>query len=129
LVLDQRVDAIGISARDGDADLAVSAGRQPRIPGDLRPGLAAVGRLEEPAAGAAAGHLVLDAVRLPQCGIHHVRILRIDRNVDRAGPGITKQLPLPGLAAVDALEDAALVARRAVLAEVGDEDDVWIGRM
>ena len=100
-----------------------------RVARDLLPRLAAVGRLEEAAAGAAARHLVLDAVGLPQRREHHVRVLPIDLDVDGAGLVVAEQHLLPRLAAVGALEDAALVARLAVAAEVGDEDDVGIGRM
>ena len=76
--------------------------------------LAAVGRLEEAAARAAARHLVLDAVGLPQRGVHHVRVLAIDRDVDRAGLAVAEQHLLPALAAVGRLEHAALVAVLAV---------------
>ena len=114
LVLDERVDAVRVGAGDGDADLADHAGRQAWRARDLSPRLAAVGRLVEAAAGTAARHLVLDAIRLPQRRVHHVRIPPIDADVDRAGLVVAEQLPLPRLAAVDALEEAALVARSAV---------------
>ena len=104
-------------------------GGHARVARDLLPGLAAVGRLEEAAAGAAARHLVLDAVRLPQRGVDHARVLAIDRDVDRAGLGVAEQHLLPALAAVDRLEDAALVVVPAVASEVGDEDDVGVGGM
>ena len=129
LVLDQRVDAVGIRGRQRDADLADHPRRHARVARDLFPGLAAVGRLEEAAARTAARHLILDAIRLPHRRVHHARVLAIDRDVDRAGLGVAEQHLLPGLAAVDRLEHAALVVVLAVAAEVGDEDDVGVGRM
>ena len=77
------------------ADLAVESLRQAAGARDLLPRLAAVGRLEEAAAGAAARHLVLDAVRLPQRREHHVRIPAIDLHVDAAGLGVAEQHFLP----------------------------------
>ena len=77
--------------------------------------LAAVGGLEQAAARAAARHLVLDAVRLPQRGVHHVRVLadrsrcRPRRSCRRGTAPCFHVLP-PSVR----LEDAALVARRAV---------------
>ena len=51
-VLHESVDAVGIGARDCDADAADDALlRQPRRSSDLGPGLTAVGALEEAAAG------------------------------------------------------------------------------
>ena len=77
------------------------AGR-PWIARDLRPRLAAVGRLEQAAARAAARHLVLDAIRLPQRRVHHVGIAPIDRDVDGAGLVVAEQHLAPRLAAVGA---------------------------
>ena len=127
LVLDQRVDAIRVRARDGDADPADDAGRQTLGAGDLRPGLAAVGGLEQPAARAAARHLVLDPVRLPQRRVHHAGVAPIDDDVHGAGLVVAVEHLLPRLAAVGALEQAALLARHAVAPEAGDEDDVVVG--
>src|SRR5439155_1638481 len=93
------------------------------------PGVAAVGRLEQAAAGAAARHLILDAIRLPHCREQDVRIPAIDLDVHGARLAVAEQLPLPRLPAVGALVEAALVARRAVASEVGDEDDVGVRRM
>ena len=56
-------------------------------------------------------------------------LLRIDRDVDRGGLVVAEQRALPRLAAVGALVDAALLARRAQLAERRDEHDVRVGRM
>ena len=129
LVLDERVDAVRVRTRDTDADLAHEPLRQALIARDLAPGVAAVGGLVQAAARTAARHLVFDAVGLPQRGEHHVRVPAIDRDIRGAGLRVLEQHLLPRRAAVGALEDAALVARHAVLAEVGDEHDVGIRRM
>ncbi len=116
-VLDQRVDAIRIRLGVGQADASDQAGGQAGVAGDLGPGLAAVGGLIHAAAGTAARHLVFDAVRLPQRGVDDVRVVGVDHDVDGAAARILEQRALPRLAAVGALEDAALLARPAVLAE------------
>ncbi len=125
-VFDQRVDTIRVGARHRDTNLADHAGGETGAPRDLGPGITAVGRFEQAAAGAAARHLVLDAIGLPQRRVDHVGILRIDREIDRAGLVVAEEGLLPGLAAVDTLEDAAFGAGCAVLAERCDEDDVRV---
>src|SRR4029078_11546450 len=87
VVLDERVDAIRVGAGDGDAHLPVDSLRHPAGARDFLPRLAAVGRFEQSAAGAAARHLILDAICLPQRGEHYVRIASIDFDVDAAGLG------------------------------------------
>ena len=68
LGLDQGVDAAAVRRRDGDADLAPDAFGQARSsPGfELLPGVAAVARDVQAAAGAAAGHLPRLAAGLPR---------------------------------------------------------------
>ena len=108
----------GVGGRDRHADAPHQPlGRQPGVARDLRPRLAAVGALEQPAPRTAARHLVFLAVRLPHRRVHHVRVLAVDRDVDRAGLVVAEEHLAPRLAAVGALEHAALVARHAVLAE------------
>jgi len=127
LVLDEGVDPVRVRARDSDADAADHALGKPGIAGDLCPCVAAVRRLEQSAARTAARHLVFDPERFPQRGEHHVRCLAVDRNIDRPGLIVPEERLLPGLAAVCALENAAFVARRSVLAEGGDVNDVRVG--
>src|SRR5688572_5092059 len=129
LVFDQRVDAIGVGLRVGETDAADHARRQPGVARDLGPRLAAVGRLIHAAAGAAARHLVFNAIRLPQRGIDHVRIVGVDHDIDGAAARILEQRALPRFAAIGALEHAALFARTVIQTECGDVDDVWIGWM
>src|SRR6185437_4474503 len=127
LVLDEREDAIRIDGRDRDADLAVDARRQTFGVGDFGPGLAAVGRLVQSAARAAARHSPFVAIGLPERGVHDIRIGAVDLDVGGAGLVILVEDLAPGLSAVGALEHAALGARRAELPEVGEEDDVGVG--
>ena len=67
LRLDQRVDAPAVRRRDGDADLAPDALGQ-AVAGELLPGVAAVARDVEAAAGAAARQVPRAAPRLPEAG-------------------------------------------------------------
>ena len=129
VVLHQRVHALGIRGRRRDTDASDEPRRQARVARDLRPGLATVGALEQATARTAARHLVFLAIRLPQRGIHHVRVGAIERDVDGAGLFVAEQHFLPRGAAVRALEHTAFRTRHAVLAERRDEDDVGIGRM
>src|SRR5205823_9340203 len=116
LVLDQCVDPLPI--RPGcDPDAPDRACRHARVAGDLGPGLTAVGALEQPAAGAAARHLVFLPVGLPERGVHHLRVRAVDAHVDRSGPVVAEQHATPALAAVGAFVEATLAARHAVLAE------------
>ena len=84
LVLDQCVNPVGVGPGVSHADAADHARGHAGVAGDLGPRLAAVGRLVEAAAGSAARHLVLDAIRLPQRGVEHVRVVGIDDDVDGA---------------------------------------------
>ena len=129
LVLHQRVDAAAVGARHGHADAPHHARGQARRARDLGPGVAAVGALEKPAARAATRHLVLDTIRLPQRCVDHARVLAVDRQIYRAGLAVAEEHALPALAAVDALEHAALIARAVVVAEGGHVDDVGVGRV
>ena len=95
LVLDERVDAVAVGARHGHADASHHAGGQAWGARDLGPVFAAVGGLEEAAAGTAARHLVLDPIRLPQRRVHHVGVLAIDRQVDGAGLAVAEEHLLP----------------------------------
>src|SRR5262249_51299301 len=129
LVLDERVDAARIGASDRDAYLAEDPWGGAWVACDPAPRPAAVDRFEEAAARTAARHLILDAIRLPERRKDNVRIPPIDLDVDPAGLRVAEQCALPRPAAVGALVDAALVARRAVAPEIGHEDDVGVGRV
>jgi hypothetical protein len=127
--LHQCVNAIGIGLGVRQPDPADHARGQARVTCDLRPRLAAVGGLVHAAAGSAARHLVLDAIRLPQCGVDHIGIVGVDHDIDGAGARILEQRAFPRLAAVGALENAALLARAVIQPERRDIDDVGIGRV
>src|SRR5207302_3056724 len=111
---DLRVEAARVGARDGEADLAENPFRQPGVARDLGPVVAAVARLEDAAAGAAARHLPRVAVRLPQRRVDDLRVVGIENQLDRAGLVVAEQDLLPRLAAVLRPEDAALRIRRRV---------------
>ena len=96
---------------------------------ELRPGIAAIARDVQAAAGAAAGQLPRLAARLPQAGEQDPRVGRVDGDVAGAGVGVLGEHLLPGLAAVGGAIDAAFLARPERRAEHGGEGDVGIGRM
>ena len=129
VVFDERVHAIGVRARHGNADTAIHTGRQPLGARDLRPCLPAVRALEQTAARPAAGHRVLITEGLPHRRVHDVRIGAVNGDVDGGRPVVAIQHTLPRPAGIAALIDAPLRTRRAVLAERRDEDDVGIGGM
>ena len=79
--LDVRPEPVGVRAGHGDADVSPEPFRQAGIAGDLRPVVAAVGRFEHPAAGAARRQHPGRAPRLPEAGVEHVRIVRVHREV------------------------------------------------
>src|SRR6185503_19405254 len=108
----------------GDADPADNARREAWPASDLRPRLAAVGLLEQAAARTAARHLILDAVGLPERGVHDIGIAAIDRKVHGAGLVIAKQRSPPAAPAVGGLEHTSLVTCHAVFAERRDEHHV-----
>src|SRR5207302_918051 len=82
------------------------AGRQ-AVALELLPGVAAVGRAVQAAAGPAAGQLPGAAAGLPQGGEQHARVGRVEANLDGAGVGVLLEDLLPGLAAVGGAVDAA----------------------
>ena len=90
---------------------------QTRLARELRPRVAAVGRLEEAAARAAARHRVGQPVGLPQRGVEHLRVVAVHHEIDRAGLRVAVQHLLPGLPAVARPEHAALLVRTGHVAE------------
>ncbi len=129
LVFHDGVDAIGIAAGDGDADLSDDAGGHAGIAGDLGPVVAAVGGFEEAAGGAAAGEAPRRAVGVPDGGVENVGVGRVEAEIDGAGAIVAKEDFGPGLAAVFRAEDAAFLVGAVGVAERGDVDDVGIRRM
>ena len=129
-VLEEGVDAVRVRARHGHPDAPDDAlGRHAGVPRDLGPAVAAVGRLEHAAAGAAGRHRVLLAEGLPERRVEHVRVVPVDHDVDRAGALVAEEDALPAVAAVGRTEDAPLLARHPVLPERRDVDNGRIGRV
>ena len=106
LRLHDRVDAVRVRRGHRDADLP-HEGRQPL--GQPGPRIAAVGRLPDAAARAAAAHLPGQPLVIPERGVEHARIRGIHREVVGAAGGV---LPLEDLrprpAPVGRAVDAAL---------------------
>ena len=130
VVLEEGVDAVGVRGRHRQADLADDAPRRHAgVAGDLGPGGAAVDRFEHAAARPAGRHGVLLAEGLPERRVDHVRVVAVERDVDRPGALVPEEDALPSVAPVGRLEDAALLAGDAVLPERRDVDNVGIGRV
>ncbi len=120
------VDAPAVGGRHGDADAPEALGRQPRR--QRLPRRAAVGRLEDAAARAVRRRV--DAPRrtprVPERGVHDLRVLRVELQVDRADVLVLVEHLLPRGAAVAGAEDAAVGVRAVDVAERGDEHHVRV---
>src|SRR6185312_16344 len=125
-VLDNRIDTAAVDRRQADPDLAVDAQRHSRIMRQFGPGLSAVHALEQPAPGPARAHAPGFAPRFPKRCIDDLWVVRIDRDVDRAGFRIAVESLLPRLTAVAADKDAALGVGRAIMAKAADQHMVTI---
>ncbi len=122
--LDEGVDDGRVAACDAESDAAPRGGRQ--AIGEGGPGVAAVGRLVEAAAGAAAPEVVGPAAVLPHPGVEDLGVRGVHGQVAGAGLGVDVKDLLPGLAAVPRAEDAAVVVGPPEMALGGDIDDVGI---
>ena len=129
LGLDQGVDAARVGGRDRDADLAPDAFGQ-AVAFELLPGVAAVARDVEAAAGAAARQLPGPAARLPEAGEQ--------RCSGSGGSKATSEAPVSAsflrtccqrLAAVPGAVDAAFRVGAEGVAEHRGEGDVGILRV
>ena len=126
-VLDHRHQGLRIVALNGDPDLAGRSLGQ--APGELDPGLAAVGGLEEPAIGPAAGEPMRFPESLPHPGVKHLGVGGIHGEVAGPGPAVSREPPgqrPPGLPAIGGLEDAALSGMSPEVALRRDVDDVRV---
>ena len=82
LVLDKRVDAIGVRVAHGDADTSDHAGRHPGVACDLGPALTAIDGLEDAVPGATEAAAFDEALLLlPERRVDRCRIARIDPHV------------------------------------------------
>ena len=127
--VDHRVDAPAGSR--GHADAAEHCAG-PAVAGDARPGLAAVGRTVQAAAGSGIRREVRQpriVADLPGRGIDDVGVGRIRGEIDGAGVGVDEQRALPGLAAVIAAEHAAFAVRAEIVAERRDQHVTGIARV
>src|SRR5919201_2063074 len=95
----------------------------------LRPGVAAVGRFVEAAAGPAAAEAVGRALRLPEGGVEDAGVVRVHGEVDGAGPLAAKEDLLPGGAAVARAIEPALLVRSPGVAQRRDVDQVGVVRV
>src|SRR6185369_5138797 len=127
--LDDGEEAVAVGARYRDAHLAPDGLRQPRIAGQFGPRRAAVRALEETAARSSAREGVRRPEHLPERGIDDIGVLRIQRQIDRAGLLVAEEHLVPGLAAVAGPEHAAVRVRAVGITKGGHEGDVRVGGM
>src|SRR6266513_2956006 len=92
------------------------------------PGGAAVGRLVDSTTGAVGGRVrePRRAARIPESGVHHTRIGRVDDDLDRTDVLVLIEDLLPGATAVARTEHAAVRVRRIEVADCRDEDNVGV---
>ncbi len=124
--LDDGPDAIAPGRGHADPDLALDPARQPRIVGDVRPGVAPVGRLVDPAVRAPAGERPEVAVHLPGGRVEDAGVARVEGEVDRARLVAREEDLLPAAAAVPGAEDPALPVGSERVAERGDVHQVGV---
>ena len=127
--LDQRPDAAAARGRCADPHAPEKRLGETGVPGDLVPALAAVRGAVQARVGAAAAHLPRGALRVPERGVQHARISRIEPEVTGTGGLAAKEHLLPGRSAVRGLVDASLRARAEDIAERRDPDGVGVLRM
>src|SRR5437667_5284940 len=108
LGFDECIDAIGISSRHGNADLAQDSARK-TITLEMFPRNAVIFRTVKSAARTAAGEKPRLSPRLPKRCEDDVRIMRIENNVDPAGVFIFGQNFRPCFAAISSTKNSALL--------------------
>ena len=102
LGLDDGVEVLRVGGGDGDAVDADRPLGEPGVAGQLAPVVAAVGRLPDPRAGAAALQAVGGAPEAPHRGVEDARVAGVHGEVDRARPVVDEEHALPVAAAVAA---------------------------
>ena len=118
-----------LGRRDRHADAALESLGQPRVVGNVGPGVAAVGRPVEPAGGAAAGHAPEGAPGLPNGREKHAGIVRVHRQVGGAGVLALGQHMLPAPAPVPGAKDTPLLAGSEGVTQGRDVHDIRVARM
>ena len=129
LGLDDGPHAVRPRGGDRDADLPLDALRQPGIVRQVRPGVAPVDGLVEPAVRAAARERPEVPVDLPRRGVEDAGIRSVEGEVDRPGPFAPEEHALPIAPAVSGAEHAALGVRAEGVAQRRDVHEVRVLRM
>ena len=126
VVLDDGPDPVRRRTGRGHPDLADQPPGQPRMPSQFGPGVAPIDGLEEPAPRPAARHRPRRPIGLPETGIEHVGVERIDIEIHRRRRIVPEENPLPVPATVFRPIDAPLGARRVRFAEGRRVDQIGI---
>ncbi len=123
---DDRPHPSRLGRRCGDADSAENARWQSLRSGQVSPAVAAVERPPEAGVFATAVHRVRIPLRLPERGVQHSGITRIQAKIDRAGAIALVENLLPGSTAVGGSKDTALLVRPPGVAQRGDVGNVGV---
>ena len=127
--LDVGVDPVRVRARDVEPDLAEGAPWDAGRPGQLRPRVATIRGLPDPALPAPREHRPGCALELVGRGIEDARVRRVHREVVRARRVVDEEHLLPALPAVRGPEDPALGVRPEGVADRRDVDAVRVARV
>ena len=115
-----------LRGRHGHADSPLDAGRQAGIVRYLRPGIAAISRLVQPAIGPTAVYGPEVAPDLPDGGVEDAGVGGVHGQVDGAGILALEQDLLPRFPSVGRAEDTALLVRPEGVPQGRDIDYVGI---
>ena len=125
--LDGRVDQFGVGGGHGETDLAHVALGETHL--DPTPALAAVGRLVDPALGAARQQRPDVAAALVRGSVQHVGVGGIELHVGNARVLVDREHLCPCVSTVDCLIETALAARVPQRALGRDEHHVTVSRV
>ena len=128
LGLDEHPDAVGVRRRDRDRGLADEALRG-QAAFDARPVVATIGAAVDAAVLAAGDHRPRLPLGAPGAGVEDARVVRVHLDVHHAGALGEVEHLLPGGAAVQGAEDAAVLVRPEDVSERRRVGDIRIGRM
>src|SRR5215510_8937905 len=99
--VNSRVKDVRIAPRNVEPDASEALLKRRQSRGQISPGIAAVGRLEEAAFGPLPRAVLPRPLSSrPQVGVNDLRIRRVERDLDRAGVFVLIQHALPRRAAV-----------------------------
>ncbi len=125
---DERVNDVGLGAGNRNADAAERTFGD-AVAFDALPGGSVVARTVEAILGSATVERPRSAVAFPHCGEEHMRILRIEDDVDSTGAVVKIEDFFPSLTTVARSENPAFGVGAVGMAKSCDESNIGIGGM